>query len=181
MKPDRQTPQIRGLRAPKPTSSQPENSGNQPHVTQAPKSLAPAEDLHPKRKKPSRESGRVLLADYVPLATCELCRPHGGCFRWIRATSLMPGKNEEDPDLELGRTTIYGLMKNLINGVPEIEYSDICGKRLIDGASKCRYLKSRENRIDKRGGKRIKEKAQTPDLPTPVGPSIRGLVPPRRL
>lgn len=111
---------------------------------------------------------------YVPYATCELCRKDGGCHFHIPSTSLVPRKKEKDPHLKVGRSTVFGLMKQFVDGVPVIEYSDVGGKRLLDGASKCRYLRGNKNEPSTRGGHR---KKKTPEIKS-VGPSASGLVPP---
>lgn len=52
-------------------------------------------------------------------------------------------------------------MNTLVDGVPLIEFYEIGGKRLLDGASKCRFLRSAKNQSSNhRGGDRRSEKAK---------------------
>ncbi len=122
----------------------------------------------------------------TPLARCDLCRddPHG-CHYGFRATSPMPDTDVEDSELFLARTTIYELMGKVENGVPVIQYSEIGGKRVMVGKSKCCYFRAHLNqRTSKRGGYRPKgqktsrSRAGTqPTTPAAVPPPS-SLVPP---
>lgn len=122
----------------------------------------------------------------TPLARCDLCRddPHG-CHYGFRATSPMPDTGVEDSELFLARTTIYALMDKLENGVRVIEFAVIGGKRVMVGASKCRYFRGRLNQhTSQRGGYRPKTKKAgrsqasiRPTTPAAVPPPS-SLVPP---
>lgn len=129
----------------------------------------------PEKAKANRCGVGRAPDSYIPLATCELCREDGGCHFHIAATSLVPGQGEKDPDLKIGRSTLFALMKQLVDGVPLIEFSDVGGKRLVDGASKCRYIRTNKNRPSSRGGKR-KKPGDGDDSPT--GPATPKLIPP---
>ena len=98
-----------------------------------------------------------------PLATCDLCRSHGGCFFQFRATSTLPQSGQKDPEIHLGRTTLYDLMDTIKNGVRQIEFAGIGGMRVMLGSSKCRYLRDHLNKSESgRGGHLASQKQPRP-------------------
>lgn len=103
----------------------------------------------------SSTSERDVTRDYVALATCERCRKDGGCFNRFRATSSVPLPRQFDAELFVSRNELYRLMRPNAQGVRIIEFSEVGGKRLVDGASKCRYYSANKNKaVGERGGYR---------------------------
>lgn len=131
--------------------------------------------------RPCRRNMGVVAG---PLATCELCRSHGGCFFQFAATSTLPPSGTKDPEIHLGRTKLYSLMDTLINGVPAIEFAGIGSTRVMLGSSKCRYLRDHLNKSESgRGGhlasqeQRRPAKAESAGL-QPVPPKLPPIPPP---
>jgi hypothetical protein len=125
-----------------------------------------------------------------PLATCELCRSHGGCVFQFRSTSTLPPSGQEDPELHVGRTKLYELMDAGL-----IDSTMIGGVRLMVGASKCRLFRQNMNtsqsgrggyRPSLKPGRRARpEEAEPRPAPTnllpripPAPSSVPSLVPP---
>jgi hypothetical protein len=106
------------------------------------------------------------------LATCDLCREHGGCDHKFRVRSVLPKSGEEDPELFLGRTKLYELMDTL-----QIEYSCMGGRRVMDGASKCRYYRANMNKPTTRGGDRKSKEARVSARRTEVEPAATSSTP----
>jgi len=78
----------------------------------------------------------------------------------------MPKGGEKDPHIHLGKTKIHQLLKSKL-----LKSFVIGGTRVLDGASKCAYLRNGEDGPStNRGGNRRK--------PGPVAPSAVKLTPP---